>query len=88
MATAQEVADTVTDFVNSASQHSVIDLAEAMATGHRTLQAYKVNLVMQFLAVMAEQDTDARNEYAVKAAKAAHAAMVDALNGATRVPSC
>ena len=86
--TAEGVANNVTSFTNSANQERVMECAQALANQHRTLQAYNVNLVMQFLGVMANQSTDARNEYAVKAAKAGYAAMVEALNGATRVPSC
>jgi hypothetical protein len=80
------LSDEIAMFLNGASRTDVTALAHNMSQCHRTLQSFHVNLVMEFLLAMSKQTTDARNEYAVKAATAGYKAMTDSLNGATRTP--
>jgi hypothetical protein len=82
--TAEGLAGLISDFVNNGG--NVTDLATHMANDHATLQSLKFNMVMEFLRIMGEKPyMDARNEYAVRAAKVGYRAIVDNLNGATRV---
>ena len=71
--TGKEVAEKVSDFVNSAFGSERVDFVETVVSDHRTLQQdmFKMFLgCIQEWAVAHDNDRyDARNEYTVKASK-------------------
>lgn len=78
----QDAARAVSDCVNRASVNDASELAEALATDHRTLIQIKADVFIRFFRILAEDHTagrfDARNEAACERA----AIMVKALNEA------
>jgi len=80
------VAELFSRWVSGASQEDFDDVSFRLCSDHRTLQQLFANFLMLHLGNLAGNSTDARNELAVKAAKAGYAAMTETLNGATRFP--
>jgi hypothetical protein len=67
----KELAEELSNFVNSGDSRKLEKLAELMIQDHRTLQQLKMKLACLFIEKMAAQEFhDARNEASVKTARA------------------
>lgn len=67
----KELAEEISNFVNSTNQSKIDELVKLMAQDHPTLQQSKMRLACQFIEAMANKEhVDARNETSRKTAKA------------------